>query len=118
MEREILSLQDIAGRGSEILFETNWNTLVKGNKYIKVSIDNKEVILSQRHLYSILFMIGEEELQDKAVDKFTTQLPVKTEYHRVGIKTTRDIKKGEEIMIPLSLTFNKETGKIKVNKGL
>ena len=117
LEREVLQLQDMSGRGKEILFETNWNSVVQGNKYIKILLDDKEIILSQDQLYSILFMLGNEQLQDKAISKFVVQTPVRNEYHRVGVTTTRDIKKGEEIIIPLSFTVNLETGQVRVTKG-
>jgi len=116
LERELLSLQDMAGRGEEILFETNWNSKVQQNKYIKVMLGDKEIILSQDQLYSILFIIGNEKLQDRAISRFTTQTPIRSELHRIAITTTRDIKQGEEITIPIRLTIDKEKGKVRITK--
>ena len=110
-------MADVSGRGGEATIEVNWNKLVKHKGYIKIGIDGKEAVLSREHLYAILFIVGSAEEQEKMISPFLKKTHV-TKYTKVvGITTTKDIKKGETINVPLEFTLNPETEQIVIGKG-
>lgn len=109
-------LNDIACRG-ELVFERDWNSSVKDSQFIKITIDDKEIITTKDSLFTILTIMGDEQHLDLIADKFTKHLPVRNEYHTIGVTATKDIKQGEEIKIPLSFSVNMQTGNILIAKG-
>ena len=116
-ERQKIVLSDILGRGNEVILETNWNSLVKNSKFIKITIDDKELIVDKDQLFTVLFMISDEDQQTKMVGKFFKQYSVRHENHLVAITTNKEIKKGETINVPVALTINMETGKVIIGKS-
>lgn len=116
-ERNKIVLSDVTGQGTEMILETNWNSLVKNSKFIKIIVDDKELIVDKDQLFTVLFMISDEEQQTKMVGKFFKQIPVRHENHLVAITTNRQINKGETINVPVALTINMETGKVIISKG-
>ena len=103
-EHRRFSIQDTSGRGNDIEMEVNWNKQVAGNKFIKFQLAGKEAIISYNHLWTLLFMTANEKQQED-------MLPTKTERVRiyntlVDIKAKKDIKKGDTIRIPMSISQN------------
>lgn len=116
-ETRILAIEDHSGRNKDITFERNYNSFSRKKGLIKITIGDTTAVVSKEHLWSILFMLGNHEEQDKLVSPFVQRTPVHS-YHRViGITTTRDVRKGEAINVMLAFTFNPETGEISIGKG-
>lgn len=116
-EHRTLALADVSGRGREVHFEVNWNTLVKKKGYIRVKVDGHDAVIDRDQLWTILFMLGSAEEQEKLVSPFMKQTSVTKYFKMIGVTTTRDIKKGETINVPLDFTYNPESGKITIGKG-
>ncbi len=112
-----LLVEDLSGRGENVIFQINWNKLVKNKGYIKIQIGDKQAVVDREHLWSILFMLGSEKEQDKLVSPFIKQTSVKKFFKMIGITTNRTIGKGEMINIPIEFTFNPETNNIIIGKG-
>lgn len=110
-ERRKLSLHDFSGRGNDIDLEVNWNKKVKGNKFLKLSIDGKESVVKHEHLWTILFMLSE---QDKQADMLPTYIQTVKNYSTVvSIKSRSDIRKGDVFTLPLTVSVNSE-GKMSI----
>lgn len=94
---ERMLLPDISGKGEGLTMEVNWNQLVTPCKYVKLRLKSEEVIVKQEHLESLIFALASEENQPKMLHgkiNEVRELPV-----RLKIKATRDIHKGEDIVI-------------------
>lgn len=115
-ERQKLVLEDISGRGNDIVCDINWNNNVRG-KFIKLTIGDVTAVVKKDHLYGIMFMLGDEDQQQKLVNKFTRKYPVTKFFKMIGVTTTKDIHKGEMINIPIEFTYNPETNQIIIGKG-
>lgn len=116
-ERRKFVMADVSGRGREVLFEVNWNSLVKRKGYVKITIDGLDCVVSREHLWSILFMLGSAEEQVKMVTPFVKKTRV-TKYQKViGMTVTKDVKKGEMIQTLLEFTYNPEDHSIIIGKG-
>lgn len=116
-ERRMVALGDVSGRGEEVIVEVNWNSLVKKKGYIKISLGGKEAVVDRDQLWSILFMLGSAEEQEKLVEPWMKQTRVTKFFKVIGVTTTRDIRKGEMINVPLEFTLNPETNKVVIGKG-
>lgn len=116
-ERKMLALGDVSGRGEEVVVEVNWNSLVKKKGYIKISIGDKEAVVDRDQLWSILFMLGSAEEQEALVDPFLKKTRVTKFFKMIGITTTRDIRKGEMINVPLEFTLNPSDNSVIIGKG-
>ena len=112
-----LLVEDVSGRGNNVVFQINWNNLVRDRGYIKITINGNEAVVKREHLWSILFMLGSLEEQEKLVSPFVRKTQVTKFFKLIGVTTTRDIKKGETINIPLEFTFNPETKQVIIGKG-
>lgn len=116
-ERNKVSIADISGRGNSLLFETNWNKIVKRTGHIKISMNGVESVVTREQLWSILFLLGTAKDHDKLVEPFIKQTRV-TKFNRlIGITTEKDIKKGEMINVALEFTLNPETNQVIIGKG-
>lgn len=116
-ERRKFVMADVSGRGREVIFEVNWNNLVKRKGYIKISIDGLDCVVSREHLWSILFMLGSAEEQTKMVTPFMKKTRVTKYFKMLGITTSKDIRKGEMLNVPLDFTYNPEDHTIVIGKG-
>ncbi len=116
-ERRKFVVADISGRGKEVLFEVNWNSFVRKHGHIKISINGEEAVVSREHLWGMLFMLGSAEEQEKMVSPFMKKTVVKKFFKLIGVTTTRDVKKGEAIKVPLEFTFNPDDNSIVIGKG-
>lgn len=116
-ERRKFAMADVSGRGEEVHFEINWNSLVKKKGFIKISIGGKEAVVSREHLWAILFMLGSAEEQTKMVSPFMKKTIVSKYTKMIGITTSRDVRKGEFINVMLEFTHNPETNNIIIGRG-
>lgn len=95
------------GKTHELIFEVNWNQNdPKSNecKLIRVTMPNGDVcLIKKEHLNAILFAIGTESEQRKLVPQ---RVGHSRHYSTVlGITATKDIRKGEKIVVPVTLTL-------------
>ena len=115
-QKQRLVLPDASGRCNDICADINWNEASK-RKYVRLSLGGKEAIIKKDHLLTILFMIGSAKEQDAIISPFVKQTLVTKFSKLIGITTTRDVRKGEQINVALEFTFNPETNKLVVGKG-
>lgn len=96
-----------ANKKNNIKAEVNWNpTDVNSNecKIIKFILPNgKESYIKRDDLNEILFAIGKAEDQRRLIPQKLTH--VKWYETVVGVKATKDIKKGEVINFPIKLSL-------------
>lgn len=105
-----LSLADLSGRGNDMSLEINWNKLVGNCKYIRVKMGSKEAIISKEHLWTLVFMLSEE---DKQVDMLpTVETPVRYYKTVVKILSKHDIKVGQEYSLPITISLNQLDGTV------
>ena len=116
-ERRKFAMADVSGRGNEVVFEVNWNSLVKKKGFIKMTINGQEAVVSREHLWAILFMFGSAEEQGRMASPFLKRTQVTKYFKMIGVTASKDIKKGEMLNIPLDFTYNPETHQIILNKG-
>lgn len=116
-ERRRFALEDISGRGMDVEFEINWNSFARRTGCILLSIDGKEAVIDRDQLWSILFILGSAEEQEKLVTPFMRQTKVSKFFKMIGITASRDIRKGEFINVPLEFTLNPETNRVIIGKG-
>lgn len=116
-ERRKFVMADVSGRGKEVIFEVNWNSYVRKNGFVKLSINGEDAVVSREHLWGILFMLGNAEEQERMASPFMKKTLVKKFFKLIGVTTTRDIKKGEVINVPLDFTFNPDDNSIVIGKG-
>jgi len=116
-ERRKFAMQDISGRNKDLVAEINWNKFVREKGYVKFSVGKEDVVVSRDHLWSILFMLGSAEEQEKMVSPFFKQTRVTKFTKMIGINTSRDVRKGEFINVLLEFTLNPETNQVTIGKG-
>lgn len=91
------------GTGLEFFAEVNWNG-ADDCKRVRFTFPNGDKVVIERDaLNAMLFAIGTPEDQRKMIPEVRT-----TNRHYetiVGVKATKDIKRGEEIVFPISLTL-------------
>lgn len=116
-ERRRFALEDISGRGMDMEFEINWNSFAMKKGCIKISVGDNEAVIDRDQLWSMLFILGSAEEQDKLITPFIKQTRVSKFFKMIGITATRDIKKGEFINVPLEFTLNPETNNVIIGKG-
>lgn len=116
-ERRRFALEDISGRGTDLEFEVNWNSYSRKKGCIMVSIDGKEAVIDRNQLWSILFILGSADEQEKLVSPFMKQTVVSKFFKMIGVTAMKDLKKGELINVPLEFTLNPETNKVTIGKG-
>jgi len=101
-----LSLADFSGRGNDISLEINWNDLVKGCKYIKLKVNDREAVIKKDHLWTQMFMLSDDDQQDKMVGQSIIKTPQKVYRTVIYLKSPRDIHKGEMTSVPITITIN------------
>ena len=110
-------LPDVSGRESGIDCEVGWNKLAEKKKLIRFKVGEHEMVVERDHLMSVLFLLSNEAEREKLISPFVTKTPV-TKYTRlIGITTTRNIRKGETINVPLEFTYNAEKEELVIGKG-
>lgn len=101
-------------RNHDFFVEVNWNPKdPKTNecKYLKITFPNgDECILKREHLNQVLFAIGNPEDQRKLIPQKIEKVHVRKTV--LTIKAQKDIKKGEDIVVPhtyeMPCTFYKD----------
>lgn len=112
-----LALQDLANRGNDVSFEVNWNKTdkVQDCQFIKMRIGNgEEAIVSRDHLYTLMMLFLPTEQQADMIEPFAGRIPVDNYRTIVEVITNRDIKKGEPIVLPLTVSVNQRTGQMSI----
>ena len=115
-QKQRIALPDASGKGNDICADINWNEASK-RKYIRFTLGGKTAIVKKDHVLSILFMLGSAEEQDKIISPFIKQTRVTKFTKLVGITTSRDVRKGENINVLLEFSLNPETNKLIIGKG-
>ncbi len=115
-ERQKLILSDVSTHGNDIICDINWNKHVRG-QFIKITMGDRVAVVKKDHLFGIMFMLGDEGQQQKLIDKYTKKYPVTKFFKMIGVTTTKDIRKGEMVNIPIEFTFEPESGRIIIGKG-
>lgn len=116
-EKRKMVIGDVSGRGKDVIFEVNWNKMVRRKGFIKLSIDGQQAVVEREQLWTILFMLGSAAEQEKLVSPFMKQTKVSKYYKVIGVTATRDIQKGQLLNVPLEFTLNPETNKVIIGKG-
>lgn len=104
---------------NDLIFEVNYKNddETKDCKIIKWKIDEKEGFIQRKHLFEFLWFIGTQEDHRKMIP----QTIRKTRYIEkfVGVKVTRDIRKGEMLnfKIALDVPLSEEELMAEVKKG-
>lgn len=109
-----LALTDFSNRGNEVIFEVNWNSSkrVKDCKHIKLSVGDKEAIISKDHLWGLLFMISNDEQQEKMIPRVT--VPIKSYNTVIQVMAKQDFRKGQMFNLPISVSVNQLTGQMTI----
>lgn len=116
-EKRKMVIGDVSGRGKDVIFEVNWNKMVRRRGFIKISIDGKTAVVEREQLWTILFMLGSADEQEKLVSPFMKQTVVSKYYKVIGVTATKDIRKGEMLNVPLEFTLNPDTNQVIVGNG-
>lgn len=107
------------GKNNEFFVEVNWDE--KNDKTNKCQIlkftfpDGTESFIRREYLNAMLFAISSEEDQRKMIPQTIT----KVRWHEtvVGVKATKDIAKGEQVVFPIKLSCQfvqeNEVGRVK-----
>lgn len=94
-------------KSKELKIEVNWDTKdekTNNCKYLRLIFpDGSTGLVKKETFNAFLFTIGNEEEQRKLIPQVTR----KTRWYEtvVGVKATKDIKKGEEITFPIKLSL-------------
>ena len=115
-QKQRLVLPDSSVKGNDIYADINWNEASK-KKYIRFTLGDKTAIVKKDHVMAILFMLGNAQEQERIITPFIKQTRVTKFNKMIGITTTRDIGKGENINIILEFTLNPDTNVITIGKG-
>jgi len=91
------------GGKNDITIDVNWNPEDKESndcKVLKLTYpDKKTAFIDRDKLMSFLFMVGTPDQQRDLIPQTLTMV---REYQTViGIKATKDIRKGEDIVVPV-----------------
>lgn len=116
-EKRKMVIGDVSGRGKDVIFEVNWNKMVRRKGFIKLSINGQQAVVEREQLWTILFMLGSAAEQEKLVSPFMKQTKVSKYYKVIGVTATKDIQKGQLLNVPLEFTLNPETNQVIIGKG-
>lgn len=116
-ERRQYALHDISGRGQEVVFEINFNSLVRNRGHLKITVGGKTAVVSREQLWSLLFMFGSADEQEKLVSPFMKKTVVTKFFKVIGVTAMKDIHKGEMLNVPIEFTLNPETNQVTIGKG-
>ena len=99
---------EVKGRGNNFFMEVNWNgdkdEETNNCKLIKFTFpDGKESLMKKEHLTAVLFAIGTAAEQIKMIPQKLTS--VKHYETTLGVTAKKDIRKGEKIIFPISITL-------------
>ena len=91
---------------------------VKNGEAIKINWGEKEIVISTGDLFLIMLSIVKDEQANKLVRPFARKLSKKYERRLVSFKSTKDIKKGDEVscVINVPVEVIDYTGKIADDK--
>jgi len=105
-----LGIKNYANNGEELAIEVNYNDYARKNELIKLTIDEKTVIVKRDHLKAILFLVGSDEDKIDLIDTITQKIT----YQPVVVEliATQDIKKGGKIKTMVD--FPKSISKVRV----
>lgn len=115
--RQKVVLKDFSGNNLDVIFEINWNSFTSSKGWSKITVGDKTVVLDKNHLWSILFMLGNEKEQQEMLSRRTKMNRVRKHMRVIGVKTTRKVEKGELINIALDFTYNPEKDSLTIGKG-
>lgn len=90
-----------------LTFEVNWSNdeEVKDCQLIRIHVDEnaRDFTIKKQELNAILFTLGTSDEQMKMIPQVETR---SRHYETVvGVKTDRDIAKGEEVIFPISIAL-------------
>lgn len=80
--------------------EVNWepdNEKINNSKVIRLSCDEKYAYVDVKHFMEFLFAVGNPQQQQRLIPQTVTR--VHEQQMKLAIKATKDIKKGEEIVM-------------------
>lgn len=99
--------------GKQFHVDVNWEDNVKTNecKVLRFTFpDGTHAFVERQHLMEMMFAIGSyEEQKDLVPQKLTRSRWYET---TVGVKATKDIRKGEMINFPIKLSLPDQTDEI------
>ena len=78
---------------------------------------DKTAILRKNQLWTIMFLLADEKEQEMLSSPFVKLRKVVNYHKLIGIKAGKDIKKDEEIVIPLSFSLDNLTNRIIIGRG-
>lgn len=104
---EKFKIIDINGRDTKMRIEVNWNSDDKKSnecKILKLTFpDGNKAFIKKELLFSLLFTIGSKEEQRKMIPQKLTK--VRWYETILGVKATKDIRKGEMINFPIKISL-------------
>jgi len=115
--RQKIPVSDISGKRNDIIFEINWNSVSSKNRLLRITMGDKTAVVTKDNLWSILFMLGNADEQDKLVSPFVKQTKVQKFFKMIGITAMKDVKKGEMLTVPIEFTLNPMSGQVIIGKG-
>lgn len=94
--------------------EVNWNHRKGIEDFVKLSIDEKEVLIRKSHLWELLFFMAPDDVQEQLIDLNVVRTPIHSHSTVVNILAKKDIRKGEMINVPMTVSINGRTGQIMI----
>ena len=111
-ESRKLNVQDMSGKGKDLELLVNWTSVVKDCKYIQFKIGQEKCVIKKEHFLYLSFLIADDAEQDKIIVAELTN--VQNRNTIITIQATKDIKKGEELNIPVTISTNPKTGEVQL----
>lgn len=111
-ESRKINVQDYSGKGKDLELLVNWNSVVKDCKYVQFKIGDEKCIIKKENFLYLSFLMADEKEQDKII-----QADLKNVQNRntiISIEATRDIKKGESLNIPVTISTDTKTGEVRL----
>jgi len=102
---ERLSLPNIENKRAYV--ETNWNQSVKG-RFLRITIDGASIVIPRQSFISSALLLGNDLEQEKLIPSVT--IPIRRLEKQVKIRLTKDMKQGEEIIIPVGFDVRMDIG--------
>ena len=116
-KRVQVGLDDFSGNGNHPVFELNWNKLAKKKGMLRITVGDKECIVSKEQLWTVLFMLGNAQEQDALVSPFVKQTPVTKFTKMIGVAAQKVIQPGEMMNVLLEITYEPGSNTMRVGKG-
>lgn len=89
---------------NNVKFEANYSPEVKNCKVIRITIEGKSAEIDKGDLYGLLMLYADDKEMDKGL-KLTTMKPIT---RMVKVKTKEAIKKGGEVVFPITQMVTEE----------